>query len=127
VKGPARTFTPINVWDVRLNQNADLTFDLPEGHTSMLVVLSGGLTVGGSEAVGEAEVLLLDRNGTQVPIHVEADTTLLVLTGEPINEPIVGYGPFVMNSEAEIRQAIDDFNNGRFTRHPSTAAGATPA
>lgn len=126
-KGPARTFTPINVWDVALTRDADVTFDLPEGHTAMLVVLSGRLVVGGSQAVGEAEMLLLERDGTQVTVHTEGDTQLLVLTGEPIDEPIVGYGPFVMNSEAEIRQAIEDFNSGRFTRHAAKELRETRA
>lgn len=113
-RGPARTFTPINVWDVRLNRDADLTLDLPDGHTAMLVVLSGHVTINGAEHAGEAEMLLLDRDGGDVAIHADGDAVLLVLTGEPIDEPIVGYGPFVMNSEAEITQAIDDFNSGRF-------------
>ena len=113
-KGPARTFTPINVWDVRLNRDAAVTLDLPDGHTAILVVLSGRITVGGDEAAGAAEALLLDREGEGVAITADADTVLLVLTGEPIDEPIAGYGPFVMNSEAEIRQAIEDFNSGRF-------------
>ena len=116
VKGPARTFTPINVWDVRLNSGADLTLDLPEGHTAMLVVLSGHVTVNDSQQAAEAEVVLLDREGSGAAIHADGDATLLVLTGEPINEPIAGYGPFVMNSEAEIKQAIDDFNNGKFVQ-----------
>lgn len=115
-KGPARTFTPINVWDVRLNRDADLTLDLPEGHTAMLVVLGGHVTVNGFQEAGEAEMVLLGREGRDVAIHADGDATLLVLTGEPIDEPIVGYGPFVMNSEAEIRQAIDDFNAGRLTK-----------
>ena len=115
-KGPARTFTPINVWDVRLNRDADLTLDLPEGHTAMLVVLGGHVTVNGSQEAGEAEMVLLGREGRDVAIHADGDASLLVLTGEPIDEPIVGYGPFVMNSEAEIRQAIDDFNAGRLTK-----------
>jgi quercetin 2,3-dioxygenase len=115
-KGPARTFTPINVWDVRLNRDADLTLDLPEGHTAMLVVLGGHVTVNGTQEAGEAEMVLLDREGSDVAIHADGDATLLVLTGEPIDEPIVGYGPFVMNSEAEIRQAINDFNAGRLTK-----------
>ncbi|HEX7855732.1 MAG TPA: pirin family protein [Sphingobium sp.] len=114
-KGPAHTFTPINVWDVRLNRDADLTLDMPEGHTAMLVVLGGHVTVNGSEQAGEAEMVLLSREGDQIAIHADGEATILVLTGEPIDEPIVGYGPFVMNSEAEIRQAIDDFNSGRFT------------
>jgi redox-sensitive bicupin YhaK (pirin superfamily) len=113
-KGPARTFTPINVWDLRLNRDADLALDLPEGHTAMLVVLSGHVTVNGTQEAGEAEMVLLDRKGRDVAIHADGDATLLVLTGEPIDEPIVGYGPFVMNSDAEIRQAVDDFNRGRF-------------
>ena len=116
VKGPARTFTPVNVWGMRLDRGAELTLDPPDGHTTMLVVLSGHLTVEGSQAVGEAEMLLLGRDGSGVAIRADGDTMLLVLTGEPIEEPIVGYGPFVMNSEAEIRQAIDDFNSGRFVR-----------
>ena len=115
-KGPARTFTPINLWDVRLNRDTDTTLDLPEGHTAMLVVLGGHVTVNGSQPAGEAEVVLLSREGNGVTIHADGDATLLALTGEPIDEPIVGYGPFVMNSEAEIRQAIDDFNSGRFAQ-----------
>jgi len=112
--GPARTFTPINVWDLRVTSDSDLSLPLPEGHTAMLVVLGGHITVNGVQQVGEAEMVLLSRDGTDVVIHADGDATLLVLTGEPIDEPIAGYGPFVMNSEAEIRQAIDDFNNGRF-------------
>jgi len=113
-KGPARTFTPINVWDLRLTRDADMTLSLPEGHTAMLVVLGGHLTVEGNQDVGEAEMLMLSREGSEVHLRANGDTTILVLTGEPIDEPIVGYGPFVMNTEAEIRQAIDDVNSGRF-------------
>ncbi|WP_300537197.1 pirin family protein [Sphingosinicella sp.] len=113
--GPARTFTPVNVWDVRLDDGADVTLDLPEGHTTLVVVLSGRVLVNGEDAAS-AEVLELSRTGTSARFTAEAETTLLVLTGEPIDEPIVGYGPFVMNSEAEIRTAIDDFNSGRFGR-----------
>jgi quercetin 2,3-dioxygenase len=113
-KGPAQTFTPINVWDVRLKRDASVTFDLPEGHTVLLAVLGGHVTVNGAQQAGEAEVILLAREGREVTIDADGDTTLLVLTGEPIDEPIVGFGPFVMNSQAEIRQAIEDFNRGRF-------------
>ncbi|MCR6645022.1 MAG: pirin family protein [Terricaulis sp.] len=112
-KGPAKTFTPINVWDVRLKADADLKLDLPEGHTALIVVLTGHVTVEGAEA-GEAEVLQLSTEGEGVNVHADGDSMILVLTGEPIDEPIAGYGPFVMNTEAEIRQAITDFNSGRF-------------
>ena len=116
VKGPAKTFTPINVWDLRLTRDADMTLSLPEGHTAMLVVLGGKLTVEGKQDVGEAEMLMLSREGSEVHLRADGDTTILVLTGEPIDEPVVGYGPFVMNTEAEIRQAIDDVNTGRFVQ-----------
>ncbi len=113
-KGPARTFTPVNLWDLSLKPGADLPLDLPEGHTAMIVVLTGHVTVEGSHEAGEAEMVLLSREGSDIAIHADGESRLLILTGEPIDEPIVGYGPFVMNSEAEIAQAIDDFNSGRF-------------
>jgi redox-sensitive bicupin YhaK (pirin superfamily) len=112
--GPARTFTPINLWDLSLKADADLTLDLPEGHTAMIVVLTGHITVGDGQDAGEAEMVLLDRTGHDIAVHANGEARLLILTGEPIDEPIVGYGPFVMNSEAEIRQAADDYNRGRF-------------
>ena len=112
--GPARTFTPINVWDVRLNQGADVILDLPRGHTSILVVLSGRIVVNGVEPAADAEALRLDRAGQSASVSADTDTVMLVLTGEPIDEPIVGRGPFVMNSQKEIDQAMADFRNGRF-------------
>lgn len=115
VRGPARTFTPINVWDLALFGDAAVTLELPTGHTAMLVVLTGHVTVNGVQEAGEAEMVLLDREGGEVALRAEGEARMLVLTGEPIGEPIVGYGPFVMNSEAEIRQAIEDYNSGRFT------------
>lgn len=113
-KGPARTFTPINVWDTRLNRDASVTLDLPEGHTTMLVVLSGRVVINGQQDAQEAEMVMLDRQGASVTIDASSDAAILVLTGEPIDEPVVGHGPFVMNTEAEIHQAIEDFNAGRF-------------
>ena len=112
--GPARTFTPVNVWDLRLNADAEVELGLPEGHTAMIVVLPGHVTVNVTEQAGEAEVVLFDRAGAGASVRADGESMLLVLTGEPIDEPIAGYGPFVMNTEAEIRQAIDDFNAGRF-------------
>jgi redox-sensitive bicupin YhaK (pirin superfamily) len=114
IRGPARTFTPMNVWDMRLNAGASVTLDLPDGHNSALVVLTGHVTVGGSQPAGEAEMVLLSKEGGDVTIDADGDAVVLVLSGEPIEEPIAAYGPFVMNSEAEIRQAIEDFNAGRF-------------
>ena len=112
-KGPARTFSPINLWDVRLVAGADVNLDLPEGHTAMVAVLSGHVTVDGVSA-GEAQIIRFTREGAGAVLHADADAVLLVLTGEPLSEPVVGYGPFVMTSDAEIRQAITDFNSGKF-------------
>ena len=116
-KGPARTFSPVNLWDVRLNKDAEVTLDLPEGHTTLVAVLSGHVTVDGTGA-GEAEILRFTREGAGATVRADGDAMLLVLTGEPLNEPVFGYGPFVMTSEAEIRQAITDFNSGRFGQVP---------
>ena len=114
-KGPARTFTPINLWDIRLPARAEATLPLPAGHNSMIAVLSGHLTIDG-QGVGEGEIARLSTVGDGITVIADGEAMLLVLTGEPIDEPVVGYGPFVMNSEAEIRQAIDDFNKGEFGR-----------
>jgi len=112
-EGAARTFTPVNLWDVRLEAGAEVTLPLPEGHNSMVAVLSGRVTIDG-EGVEQAEIARLSTDGDGVALKAEGDSILLVLTGEPIDEPVVGYGPFVMNTEAEIREAINDFNAGRF-------------
>jgi redox-sensitive bicupin YhaK (pirin superfamily) len=112
-KGPAKTFTPINLWDVRLDANAEIALPLTEGHTTMIAVLSGHITIDG-QGVGEAEIARLSKDGAGVAIKADGAAMLLVMTGEPIDEPVFGYGPFVMNTEAEIREAIAEFNAGKF-------------
>jgi quercetin 2,3-dioxygenase len=115
VRGPAQTFTPVNVWDLRLRAGKTVSLDLPEGHNAGLVVLSGRIRVDGVEqTVGEAQMVLLSREGSGAVIASDEDSIVLVLSGEPIDEPIAGYGPFVMNDQAEIRKAIEDFSAGRF-------------
>lgn len=117
-KGPARTFTPINLWDIRLKAGARVKLDLPEGHTAMAAVLAGHVEINGAHA-GEAEIVRFQREGSAVEINTADDAIVLILTGEPINEPVFGYGPFVMNTRAEIVQAVNDFNAGRFGRMPA--------
>ncbi len=116
VTGPARTFTPLSIWDIRLTADAELDLGLPAGHTAMLAVLSGHVTVNGNERAGEAEVVHLDREGSTVRLHADGNSTLLVLAGEPIDEPVIGHGPFVLESEAALATAIDDYRNGRIGR-----------
>ena len=112
--GPARSFTPMNVWDLRLKAGHRVAFDLPEGHTTALFVLRGTIRLDDRHNVRAAELAVMERDGSRLEFDVTDETTLLLLNGEPLGEPVVGYGPFVMNSEAEIHQAIDDFNSGRF-------------
>ena len=113
--GPASTFTPVNLWDVRLDADAEVTLPLPDGHNAMIAVLSGHVTIGG-KGVGEAEIARLSVEGEGVGVKADGNAMVLVMTGEPIDEPVVGHGPFVMNSQEEIRAAIADFNSGRFGR-----------
>lgn len=115
-KGPARTFTPINVWDARLKAGARIELDLPDGHTTLLAVLRGKVSINGDESAGPAELAILERAGTRVVLEAGEDATVLVLNGEPIDEPVVGYGPFVMNTHDEIHQAVRDFQSGRLER-----------
>jgi quercetin 2,3-dioxygenase len=123
-RGPAATFTSLNVWDMRVLAGKSVSLQIAPGQTAALAILRGSVLVNGSHRAGEAELVILDLIGTEVQIAAEKDTSLLVLTGEPIGEPIVGYGPFVMNSREEIQTAIGDFQAGRFGRMPPAAAPA---
>ncbi|MCU7376223.1 pirin family protein [Paucibacter sp. O1-1] len=118
-RGPARTFTAINVWDLRLRRDRELRLSLPEGHTAAVVVLRGTVLINSSQMARDAQMVLLDRTGSQLCLEANGDATVLLLSGEPIDEPIVGRGPFVMNSAAEIEQAMADFNSGQFGRIPA--------
>lgn len=122
--GPARTFSPINVWDMKLNAGHTTTLQVEEGHTLAVVMLHGAILVNGEQIVRETQMVLLDRAGDSITLEANGDVSLLVLSGEPIDEPIVGYGPFVMNSEAQIQQAFRDFNSGQFGAMPLTTAGS---
>ena len=111
--GSAKTFTPINVWDLRLKSGRQSDFEVPMNYSTILVVLKGAVRVNESEVIGEAEIGLFDRTGTSIHIDCIKDATVLLLSGEPIDEPVVGQGPFVMNSLREIRQAMLDYQDGK--------------
>lgn len=113
-KGPANTFTPINVWDLRLEPGARVNLPVPEGYTTLVAVLNGSVQINDTDVLREAELANLDREGQEIVLESNNDARLLVLSGEPIDEPVVGYGPFVMNTEGEIKKAMLDFQSGKF-------------
>jgi len=112
-QGPAKTFTPINLWDVSLRAGKSAELPLPDGHTTTLLVLSGEITVNGEREAGAGDLAIFARAGDGVALTSKTDARLLVMDGEPIDEPVVGQGPFVMNSRAEIQQAFEDYQLGR--------------
>ncbi len=115
-KGAAETFTPMEVWDLRVAAGRTVTLATPEGHTTAIVPMQGRARVNDTHAAGAAQLVRLAREGTGFTVAAEGDgdVSALVLAGEPIAEPVVGYGPFVMNSEGEIATAFADFQGGRF-------------
>ncbi|MGE7777840.1 pirin family protein [Chitinophaga sp. NPDC101104] len=116
VNGPAKTFTPINLFDIRLTAGTETTLTLPDGFNTGIVVLKGAVTINGTHAAKAVEIAVFEQAGETITLKAEEDTTLLVLNGEPIRESIFAYGPFVMNNKEEIITAIDDYNNGKMGR-----------
>ena len=119
-RGPAQTFTPIEVWDLRLNAGASAQLAMPEGHTVALVPMHGRVAINGEGTVNPAQLALLSRSGSAFTVSAPEDATVLALGGQPLGEPVVGYGPFVMTSDREIAQAIRDYQGGRFGRMPAS-------
>lgn len=118
-QGPARTFTPITVLDLRLRAKGRADLSLPDGHTALVIVLRGTAVINGGPFARHADLGLFERAGESIVLEATEDATMLVLSGEPIDEPVVSYGPFVMNTQEEIRQAISDFQSGRMGRTTS--------
>ena len=117
VKGPAKTVTPVNVFDLRLEAGGTGKFSLPASHNSAIVLLRGEIVVNGSATLkGTAQIAPLSASGETVSLEAKAESLVLVLSGEPIHEPVASYGPFVMNTEAELRQAFEDYRAGKMGR-----------
>jgi redox-sensitive bicupin YhaK (pirin superfamily) len=112
-KGPAHTFTPIHVVDLKLKQGK-VTIPVPEGWNTSLIVLKGAIEAGDGIVAQDAQMLMFSHQGQDIQVNVLENSIALLLSGEPIDEPIVGYGPFVMNTKEEIALAMQDFNGGSF-------------
>ena len=117
VQGAATTFTEMNVWDVVIDAGKEAVLTVPDNHSLSMVVLRGQAQFNGQEQAGAGQLVGFTAEGGSVKVAAgEEEVKILLLSGVPIAEPVVGYGPFVMNTEDEIRQAIHDFNHGRFGR-----------
>ncbi|OSI14986.1 short-chain dehydrogenase [Neisseria dumasiana] len=115
IKGAADTHTEMNVWDVVIRPGKEAAITIPAEHSLSMVVLRGQAVFNGKDSAGAGQLVGFENGGGEV--HIAAgneEVKILLLSGVPIKEPVVGYGPFVMNTVEEIREAINDFNNGRF-------------
>ena len=122
VTGPARTFSPLQVIDLSLAAGQTVQLPLHDGWNTALVVLSGSVRIDAEHSVGEAQLVVLSQEGNALALTADTEVKALLLCGQPLNEPIVGHGPFVMNTTQEIRQAIVDFSSGRFGQMPREQA-----
>jgi len=113
VQGPAGTFSPVNVFDVELKAGDTAEIALPAGHNAAVVLLKGDVALDGAKLSGEARIATLSREGESITLTSAGDSKLLVLSGEPINEPVASYGPFVMNTQEELVEAFEDYKSGR--------------
>jgi redox-sensitive bicupin YhaK (pirin superfamily) len=113
ISGAAKTFTPINLFLIELTNQAELSFSVPESHNSSILVVEGEINILNQTAVLH-DFVLFENKGEEITIKANNSCKILFFSGEPINEPIAQYGPFVMNTQQEIMQAFDDYNSGKF-------------
>ncbi|MDP2060605.1 MAG: pirin-like C-terminal cupin domain-containing protein, partial [Flavobacteriaceae bacterium] len=114
IKGAASTFTPVNMLNAKLTKGAKTDFSFPANHNTALLVIEGSIRVNEVEPVPTDHFVLFENQGENFTVEALENAIVLVLSGEPIREPIAAQGPFVMNTKAEIIQAINDFNMGKF-------------
>jgi redox-sensitive bicupin YhaK (pirin superfamily) len=113
-KGPAFVFSPMNLFNARLNAKGKADFSFSKNYNTGFLVIEGEVTINSSQKATENSFIYFGNDGEKIHLAAETDSTVLILSGEPINEPIASYGPFVMNTEAEIKQAYEDYYNGKF-------------
>ena len=113
-KGAASTISPVNMLNAKLNEGGKANFSFPANYNTVLLVIEGEVKVNNQEVVPTDHLLLFTNEGEDFSIEATANSVVLILSGEPLNEPIASYGPFVMNTQEQIREAFDDFNNGKF-------------
>jgi len=113
VKGPASTFTPMQVYNARLKKGATVGINFPSNFNAGILVIEGSAKINDEDAPAD-HFVLFKNDGELINIEANEDTVLLVLSGEPIDEPIAQYGPFLMNTWQELEQAIEDVNTGKF-------------
>ena len=114
VKGPATTFTPVHLYNLKPKKGETVELSFPAGYTTALIAVEGSALINGTEKLPLNNLALLERDGETFTVEALEDGIFLVMSGEPIDEPIAQYGPFLMNTQAEIAQAIDDYQQGKF-------------
>jgi redox-sensitive bicupin YhaK (pirin superfamily) len=114
MKGPASTFSPVNLFNAKLNRKVKADFSFKENYNTGILIVEGEIKINNSKTASENSFILFGHDGEEILIEALKDSVILVLSGEPIKEPIVSYGPFVMNTEAEIKQAYEDYYTGKF-------------
>lgn len=112
-KGAAETYTDVNLFDIKLNKGGSFTTNVPATHNTALLLINGSAVING-ETAPEHSFVLMKNEGEEITIEATDNTVVLLMSGEPINEPIASYGPFVMNTQAEIYEAIEEFQNGKY-------------
>ena len=114
VKGPATTFSPVHLYNLKPKKGETVELSFPAGYTTAVLAIEGSALINGTEKLPVNNLALLERDGERFTVEALEDSIFLVMSGEPIDEPIAQYGPFLMNTHAEIAQAIDDYQQGKF-------------
>jgi redox-sensitive bicupin YhaK (pirin superfamily) len=114
VKGPATTFTPVHLYNLKPKKGEKIELSFPAGYTTAILAIEGSAVINGNDKLSVNNLALLERDGEGFTVEALENGIFLVMSGEPIDEPIAQYGPFLMNTHAEIAQAIDDYQQGKF-------------